>query len=172
MYLRLQDAPYDLDAAAAALAPVAASARAELAPADPGMIVLFLKSLADRHHLDLPDANALELDVMALADVPYIVLKKAFEEVWRTWRYRRLPTAGEIRAIVVDELQKGKVKQLLRLTELEGRLNRVLVRARRQAEASEHHARALADLKQREKVVHPHSQCSDIGLEHRHFRQP
>jgi hypothetical protein len=130
MYLNLRDAPDDLEAAAAALAPLAAAARSELAPADPAKTIVFLKTFADRHQLDLPSVYSLELDAEALADVPHIVLKKAFEEIWRTWRHRRLPTVGDIRAIVVHELQQGRARQLLHLTELESKLIRVIMRGR------------------------------------------
>src|SRR3954465_7360984 len=61
----LPDVP-DLEATAAALAPLAAAARAELAPADAAEVIVFLKAFADRHRLDLPDVHALELDAETL----------------------------------------------------------------------------------------------------------
>src|SRR5690242_15315303 len=75
-------------AALAALAPFTEQAHAELAPADPTEVVMFMKALADRHCLDLPDAFALELDAETLAEVPRVALRDAFTQIWKTWAYR------------------------------------------------------------------------------------
>ena len=103
----LPDVP-DLEAAVASLAPLATAARAELTPADPAEVIAFFKAFADRHRLDLPDVYALELDAETLADVPRVALREAFKELWRTWKYRRLPTVGDIMPIARRELEEGR----------------------------------------------------------------
>jgi hypothetical protein len=135
----------DLEAAAIVLAPLATAARYELAPADPAEVIVFLKALADRHRLDLPDIHALELDAETLAEIPRVALRDAFKEVWRIWKYRRLPTVGDILSIAARELQEGRAGRLRRLTEAELKLKTAHMRARWDAEACERHARDRAE---------------------------
>jgi DNA polymerase V len=141
--LLLPDVP-DVEQALAALAPIAVAARAELAPADPAEVILFMKTFADRHRLDLPDIYALELDSETLAEVPRVALKEAFKKIWKTWKYRRLPTVGDILAIAERELQDGRAGLLRRLSAIELKLQTARMRARWDAEAHERHARNLA----------------------------
>src|SRR5690242_2819424 len=112
----LPDVP-DLETVAVALAPVAAAARAGLAPADAAEVIAFLKAFADRHRLDLPEVSALELDAETLAEVPRVALRDAFKEIWRTWKYRRLPTVGDIMALVARELEEGRAGRLRQLSD-------------------------------------------------------
>jgi hypothetical protein len=151
--LPLPDTPDGLEAAAAALAPLAAAARAELAPAGPAEPIVFLKAFADRHRLEMPDVSAIELDAEALADIPRAALRDAFKVLWSTWRYRRLPTAGDILAIAGRELQEGRVGRLRRLTQAELKLKSACMRARWDGEARDRHARKLAEERRRMFVV-------------------
>jgi hypothetical protein len=144
----LPDVP-DLEAAVASLAPLATAARAELTPADPAEVIAFFKAFADRHRLDLPDVYALELDAETLADVPRVALREAFKELWRTWKYRRLPTVGDIMPIARRELEEGRAWRLRRLIETELKLKTARMRAHWDSEARERHARDLAEERHR-----------------------
>jgi hypothetical protein len=141
VHFPLPDTLDDLEAAVAALAPLAAAAHAELAHADPAEVIVLLKQFADRHELSLPDGCALALDAKTLAEVPRVALREAFRELWKSWRYRRLPTAGDILAIVTRELQEGRAGRLRRLTDAERKLETARMRARWDAEAAERHRR-------------------------------
>jgi hypothetical protein len=82
-----------------------------LAPGDPAAVLTLLTKLAVRHGLDLPDDDALEADLRILSRLPPDLLIRAFEAIWMTWRYRRMPTCGDFHAVIEDDLRERRSRR-------------------------------------------------------------
>ena len=67
-------------------------------------IILDMITFAERHALPSPTDEALLIDGEVIATWPPGLWRKAFRSLWETWTYRRMPTAGDFRALIAADL--------------------------------------------------------------------
>jgi hypothetical protein len=130
--ITLPDLPPEL---AAALPEAIEEAKREMAPSDPGEILVALTTMASRKGLPVPDDIALEMDVEILAAWPRDLWRRAFRAVWEGFTYRRFPEVGDFRKHIVADLNERQAR-LHRLESLCLKLETVRLREQWDVEAA------------------------------------
>lgn len=149
----------------AAIPRVLAEINRDREPTPPQEIVGFLAALAEDRRLDPPENElAQQLTIQALSRMPRGVWRQVCEEVWITWRYRRLPAAADLFGIAEKH---GLGREVSNLLELKLKLDTLALRegvwaaeaermrlAARQR-AADHYFRSIEDLSTIENLLRP-----------------
>jgi hypothetical protein len=106
----------------------------ELAPSDPREVMAALTTMAGRRGFPLPDAIALELDVEVMSAWPRDLWRKAFQNVWERFEYRRMPEVPDFRKYIAADLEERQ-SVLHRLESIKLRLETVRLRRQWDEEA-------------------------------------